>query len=116
MKIEEKIEPLKLRLIAGKGGMGRKVKSGYCGDLLSDVMANAPDGSIWVTIQTHQNIVAVAVLRDMAGIIISADNEPDEETKNRAEAENIPILASSMTSFEIAGLLYEMGIGKRENI
>ena len=116
MKTEEIIEPLKLRLIAGKGGVGREVKSGYCGDLLSDVMANAPDGSIWITIQTHQNIVAVAVLRDMAGIIISADNEPDEETKKRAEAENIPILASSMTSFEIAGLLYELGIGKRENI
>lgn len=116
MKIKEIKDVLGLKLICGEEEMEREVKVGYCGDLLSDVMANAPDESIWITIQTHQNIVAVAVLKSMRGIIIAGNHQPDEDTIKKAEAEKLPIFVSPMTSFEIAGRLYESGIGKGEGV
>ena len=112
MKVKDIINILGLKLLSGVKGIDKKVKNGYCGDLLSDVMAHAPDACIWITIQTHQNIVAVAKLREISAIIIAAGHEPDIDTKQKAEDEGIPLLISSLSSFSIAGRLYELGIGR----
>jgi len=99
-----------LDVVAGNDHLDNEVAKGYCGDLLSDVMANADKGSLWVTIQGHQNVVAVAVLRDLAGIIMANGRTPDEETISKANEEGIPILLSSLPAFTIAGRLYESGL------
>jgi predicted transcriptional regulator len=79
-------------------------------DLLSDVMANAKAGDLWVTLQTHQNIVAVASLKEIAGIIIIGGREPEKATLAKAEEEKIPILLTNLPAFEVVGRLYQMGI------
>jgi serine kinase of HPr protein (carbohydrate metabolism regulator) len=112
VKVKELQELFGLELVAGEGSIDNEVTSGYCGDLLSDVMANAPAGSVWLTIQSHQNIVAVAVLREMAAIILVNNHFPDEETKAKADEEGIPILLSPLPGYELVGRLYEAGIGK----
>jgi len=92
----------------------REIKGGYASDLLSDVMANTKAGDIWVTLQGHPNIVAVAKLKELAGNIIVNHRVPEEETLNKARSENIIILTSDLPSFELIGKLYEVGIsGKR---
>jgi hypothetical protein len=63
MRVKDLVKKFNLPIAAGKNGLEREVKSGYCGDLLSEVIANAPEGCAWMTVQGHQNIVAVAVLR-----------------------------------------------------
>ena len=83
---------------------------GYVSDLLSDVMANAKAGDLWVTLQTHQNIVAVASLKEIAGIIIIGGREPEKTTLAKAEEENIPIFLTNLPAFEVVGRLYQMGI------
>lgn len=98
----------------GETGLDREVKGGYCGDLLSDVMANAMEGHVWLTIQSHQNIVAVAVLREIASIILVNGRVPDEDTKAKAKEEGLPILMSSSTAYQLAGQIYGAGIGKTE--
>lgn len=111
MKVVEIQNYLHLQVMAGTKGLDQKVTGGYCGDLLSDVMANATQGSVWITIQGHQNIVAVGVLRELAAIILVNGRQPDEETKAKADEEGIPILLSSLTAFQLAGRLYKLGIG-----
>jgi len=74
-------------------------------------MGNAPEGCVWLTIQGHQNIVAVAVLRNMAAIIITGGQTPDEETLQKANQEGIPLLLWSESSYQLAGRLYSIGIG-----
>ncbi|MBN1104409.1 MAG: serine kinase [Deltaproteobacteria bacterium] len=101
-----------MELVAGAKGLDREVAGGYCGDLLSDVMANSTVGGVWLTIQSHQNIVAVGVLRELAAIILVNGRNPDEDTKNKADEEGIPLLLSSLTAFHLAGRLYELGIGR----
>jgi len=84
------------------------VTGGYTGDLLSDVMANSHAGNIWITRQVHQNIVAVASLKDHAGIILINSCQPTRETIAKAEAENIPILVSDLPAFELSGKVFNL--------
>jgi len=100
-----------MQVVAGEKGLDRTARNGYCGDLLSEVMANAPMGCAWLTVQGHQNIVAVAVLREMAAIIITGGQTPDDETREKAEQQGIPLLLWPGSAFELAGRLYAAGVG-----
>jgi predicted transcriptional regulator len=111
MKIKELVELINLKVAAGDQHLEREAKGGYCGDLLSDVMANAPIGCVWLTVQGHPNIVAVAVLREMAAVVLTGQRAPDPETVSKAEQERIPILVWPGTAFELAGRLHSVGVG-----
>jgi predicted transcriptional regulator len=111
MQVKDLVEKFKLQVAGGQKGLDREVTEGYCGDLLSEVMGNAPAGCAWMTVQGHQNIVAVAVLREMAAIIITGGQKPDAETIQKADKEGIPILQWPDSSFRLAGRLFSAGIG-----
>ena len=108
MKLREIVEKLQLRVLVGQERLDTEVTGGYTSDLLSDVMANSKGKNIWITLQTHENIIAVAKLKDLAGIIIINNRQPDEETLKRAKDENVPLLASGETAFSITGKLYNL--------
>ena len=96
---------LRLEVKAGQEQLDRVVKGAYASDLLSNVMARANEGNIWITLQAHQNIVAVAALLNLAGIVIAGGIEPQEDTLLKAEEEGIPILTTPLSSFEVAATL-----------
>ncbi len=108
MKVKEIIDSLELKALSGQKNLDVPVTGGYTSDLLSDVIANSRAGQLWVTLQTHQNIVAVAKLKDLAGIIIVNNREPDEDTLMKAEEEGVPLLGSSAMAFEVSGKLYAL--------
>lgn len=110
MKLKEIVKELNLKVITGVSCLEREITGGYASDLLSDVIANSKDGNIWVTLQIHQNIVAVASMKNLAGIILVNNRCPEDETIKKAEDENIPIMVSKLSSFELIGKLYELGI------
>ena len=87
--IHELVERFGLEQIAGEKGADREITGGYCGDLLSDVMANASSGDLWITIQSHKNIVGVAVLGELAGILLVNGRQLDEDAKAKADEEGI---------------------------
>jgi hypothetical protein len=84
--------------------------AGYTSDLLSCVMANAAKQGIWVTLQAHTNIVAVAALLDLSAVIITEDAMPEPTTILKANQEGVVLLATQKPSFLIAGKLWEMGL------
>ncbi len=110
MKISDIVLDFGLTLAAGRQGLNNVIQRGYCGDLLSDVMGKAPSGCIWLTIQGHQNIVAVAVLREMAGIVVTGGYQPSADTIQRSDQEGVPLLLWPGFSFELAGKLYQAGL------
>lgn len=110
MDVKELAQRFNLHVAAGQKALDRPIRGGYCGDLLSDVMANAPDGCIWLTVQTHQNIVSVAVLHEMAAIVLTGGHAPDQETIDKAEQEGIPILMWPNSAFDLAGQVHAAGI------
>lgn len=110
MLLNQVIEKLGLSQRAGGSAEGIEVTGGYSSDLLSDVMGHASSGHIWVTIQVHQNIVAVAILLGLAAIVIAGGAEPDEKTIEKANEEGIRILTTPTKAYEVAGKLYALGI------
>ena len=108
MTVEQVVQSLSLNVRSGASKIGRKVTGAYVSDLLSDVMGNAKEGDIWITLQVHQNVVAVATLLNLSAVIISRGAEPDEATIAKAEQEGVPFLTSREPTFEVAGRLYQL--------
>lgn len=110
MNVRELCRSLGLNPVAGEKGMDRKVDGAYAGDLLSFVMANASKGNVWITIQAHSNIVAVACLLEMACIIVAAGVQVDGDTLEKADKEGIPILSADMDVYTLCCKLHSLGI------
>ena len=108
MKLHEIVKELGLEIKSKVSNLDNEVYGGYASDLLSDVIANAKKGDIWITLQIHQNIVGVAVLNEVTGIILVNGREPEKETLEKAEAEDIPIFGTELPAFEIIGKLYRL--------
>jgi serine kinase of HPr protein (carbohydrate metabolism regulator) len=106
MKLKEITEKLNLKVLTGQDKLNVEVSGGYTSDLLSDVIANSKERNLWITLQTHQNIIAVAKLRDLAGIVIVNKREPDTETLKKAQKEDVPLMTCPETAFEISGKLF----------
>lgn len=111
MTLNDVVERLHLTLRTGEERLGQTVTGGYAGDLLSDVIANSKAGSVWVTMHTHENIVAVAVLKDLAGIVIVQGRQPAPETMQKAAKEKVAILVSDLPAFETVGRLSSLLAG-----
>ncbi|NTU43227.1 MAG: serine kinase [Nitrospirales bacterium] len=110
-----KIQDIMTRLslaVRVEGNLDTEVSGCYISDLLSDVMAHSKEGELWITLQTHPNIVAVAVIKGLACIIIPNGRTPEPETIRRAESERITILTTPQRVFDVAGQIY--GILKEE--
>ena len=110
MKLQEVVNSLSLEIKTEGVDLDREVTGGYVSDLLSDVMGNAKDGEIWITLQLHLNIVAIASLKGLSAILLVNNRVPDIDTLQKAVAEKIPILTSPLSAFELAGRLYALGV------
>ena len=111
MTLQDVIEQLNLTLLTGTADFTRvSPTGGYTSDLLSCVMAGAKKGALWVTLQAHLNIVAVAALLDMSAVIITEGAQPDEATLAKANEEGVVLLATEKPSFEVVGRLWELGV------
>jgi len=110
MKLQEIVKELGLEVRCAAHNLNKQVSGGYASDLLSDVIANSKKDNIWITLQIHQNIVAVASLKELAGVIIVNGREPEEGALKKAEEENIPIMLTKLPTFEVVGRLYKLGI------
>jgi len=108
MKIIDIIQTLDLKVISGNEGLSNEIRGAYVSDLLSDVMGHAKGGEIWITMQTHQNIIAVASLKDIAAVIIVKGGVPEADTIEKSNIEKIPVLVTDIDTFNITGRLFEL--------
>ena len=110
MKLGEIAEQLALEIQTAEQQLASEVTGGYASDLLSCVMAKAQAGNIWITLQGHPNIVAVASLLNLAGVVITEGMMPETATLQKAEEEAIPILTTPLTAYTVAGKLFSLGV------
>lgn len=110
MTLKEVVAKLALSVCAASHGLDVEVTGGYACDLLSHVIAKARRGNLWVTIQAHPNIVAVASLTELAGIIVTEDVQLDPITVEKAEEEEIPILTTGSSTFTVVSKLAALGV------
>ncbi len=93
MKIEDMITQFGL-VVANKEPINKdiEVEHGYSCDLLSQVLASAKSNSIWITIQSHLNIIGVATMADIKAIVICENHEFPDEVIKKADEEHIVLL------------------------
>jgi hypothetical protein len=113
VELRQIVEDLGLTVAVGGDGLNGEVEGGYVSDMLSDVIANTRKGDLWLTLQVHQNIVAVAVLKELAGIVLIGGKTPADETIRKAKDENVIIITTPLPAFEVCGRLYALGLRGR---
>ncbi len=110
MRLEEIVRSLELQVCAGAEHLDREVTGGYACDLLSYVMAKAKEGNLWLTIQGHANIVAVASLVGLSGVIVTEGAKIEPDTLQKAGQHEVVILTTPLPTYVVAGRLYELGV------
>ncbi len=111
MTLQDIIAALNLELLTDPKDFSKIIPAGgYTSDLLSCVIAGAGHGGVWVTLQAHLNVVAVAALLELKAVIITEGAQPNTEMIARANVEGITLLSTQRKSFEIAGRLWELGL------
>lgn len=110
MTLRDVVKAVDLEVISGQEHLDRDVTGCYASDLLSDVMSNSKAGHLWITLQVHQNIVAVASLRELVGVVVIGGRKLLDETVEKAREHGLPILQSPLPAFELSGRLYQAGL------
>ena len=115
MKLKKIVQECNLKVMCNADKLDVEVNNGYVSDLLSDVLANSEENNLWITLQIHANIVAIASIKGLSGIVIINSREPEEETIKKAQEKGVVIMVSRMTAFELSGRLYALGLCGTEN-
>lgn len=111
MNLQKIIEELDLQVLTEpRDFAGVTPTGGYSSDLLSCVMAGAKKGHLWITLQAHLNIVAIAALNEVAAIIITENAQPDAASIAKANEQGVVLLSTPRATYEVSGKLWEMGI------
>ena len=116
MNVAEAAQSIDGTVMAGRLALEREIQGGYASDLLSDVMGNSREGDIWVTMQKHVNIVAVAQLNGLAAIVLVNGREPEPDTIERADEIGIPIISTPMQAFDAIGILFNRNVRGRRSV
>jgi hypothetical protein len=111
MTLQEIIQKFELAVLTTPKDFAKiNPSGGYASDLLSCVMAGAKPDNLWITLQAHINIVAVAALTDTAAIIITEGAMPEPDVIDKANAQGVTLLSTTRDSYQMAGQLYELGL------
>jgi hypothetical protein len=111
MNLQQIIDRLNLTVLTEPRDFASMTPTGgYSSDLLSCVMAGAKKGNLWITLQAHLNIVAVAALNEIAAVIVTENAQPDAASIAKANQQGVILLSTSHPTYEISGKLWELGI------
>lgn len=103
MTVKEFSEKLNLTYLCNeKVAAEREINGCYCGDLLSWVMSKAKEGNLWLTVMGNVNSIGVAVLTDVACIVLTENAPLDDNAKEKAEQNSVIILTTDKTSYEVS--------------
>lgn len=110
MRLSELLAAIEGKIISPSAENDPEITGGYSGDLMSDIIANAEAGYVWVTMQIHENVVAVAGMKDLGAVVICSGRMPEDNVIEKAAEQQVLLASSPLPAFEIAGRLYDAGI------
>lgn len=110
IKAKDLLDLLPVKMETSGKTQDNRIKGVYCGDLLSWVMSKAEEGNVWITIQSHINVIAVASLVGISAVIMVEGSQVSEEVIEKAQEEDIAIFTSDRPAYEMASLCAEKGI------
>ena len=109
MLLTDIVTHLSLDVLSGHD-LTKDVSCGYISDILSDVMAKSPKTALWITNQTHENILALVYFKGLSGVILPDGLVLEESSLEKAKEKNIAVFSTRQPAFDVAGRLYELGL------
>ncbi len=113
MRLHELADVLELTELIPTADGEADITRGYASDLLSDVLAHAPEGGLLVTLQVHLNVIAVASHAELAAVVFTSGRKPEADVVEKAAAEGLHLFSTAADTFEVVGRLYAMGVKGR---
>ncbi|MCX7745897.1 MAG: DRTGG domain-containing protein [Clostridia bacterium] len=113
MNVRDFVKQFDLKVVSGENNLDKEISGVYVCDLLSWVMSHANRGDIWITVLTHLNVVAVAMLTEVSCIVIPEGIDIEEATIKKAGQEGIILLSTSMSAYEVCCQAFQSGIKGR---
>ena len=110
MTVRDLMAALSAENVVEGANLDGEITCGYTCDLLSWVLAHGKPGMSWITVQTHVNVIAVAVLMEMACVILPEGIQLEEASLKKAQAEELPVLVAKNTAYELAGMMAKAGV------
>lgn len=110
MTVQDLMVALSAKNVVEGANLNAEISCGYTCDLLSWVLAHGKQGMAWMTVQTHVNVIAVAVLMEMACVILPEGVELEETSLKKAQQEGMAVLATDKTGYELSGIMVNAGI------
>ena len=110
MNVRDLVQLNNWKLINENEGLNKEVKGAFVGDLLSFVMGNGEPDNAWITIQSHLNVIAVAMLREFSCIIFVDGANVTQDMIDKANEENLILIKSDSSAYECAIKLYNSKI------
>lgn len=107
MDVKTLMDTLELRLLCGDDLSG-EIKGCYCGDLLSWVMSRAQEGDVWLTVMGNINSIGVAVLAEVACIVLTENAALDADALKRAEQNGVVILQTEKNTYQMAAAISKL--------
>ncbi|MBI9097136.1 MAG: hypothetical protein JEY91_01600 [Spirochaetaceae bacterium] len=110
MTVKELLAEIPMEIICGEEYLDREIKRGFSSDMMSNVIARGGEGDIWLTFQTHLNVVAIGLMKKMTAVILVQNRKLIPRALEKAESEGLIVLETSLSAFELGGRLYKLGI------
>ena len=85
----------------------KPIEGVFISDMVSDVMAGAAAGTLWVTTQTHKNVVAAANLVDISAVIVTRGKAVPDETLEMASRAELTVFSTALETYDFVRKLHE---------
>jgi predicted transcriptional regulator len=110
MILKEIENVLECKNLTGDELLSRDIEYCYATDMMSDVLKSCKIGSLLITGLVNQQVIQVAEIMDLKGIVFVSGKEPSSDIIENAKEKNLPMLATEKHLFEACGILYSAGL------
>jgi predicted transcriptional regulator len=110
MDLKDIKELLKCKNLTEENILDRQIKSAYAADMMSDVLKSCETGALLITGLINQQVVQVAEIMDLKGIVFINGKEPSQDVIDKAHTIKLPLLSTIMNMYEVCGILFNSGL------
>jgi tRNA G18 (ribose-2'-O)-methylase SpoU len=109
--LETVLSVLDGEILSRPRNLDRAFVVGAAADLMSDVLAFAPAGSLLLTGLTNPQVIRTAEMAGIGAIVFVRGKQPPTETVRLAREVGITLVVTRYTLYETCGRLYAAGLG-----
>ena len=110
MKLTKLVQLIKGQVLTHSTINETEIAGAMGADLMSDVLTSIKPESVLLTGLCNPQVVRTALIADIHAIVFTRGKNPDQQTIDLANEENIPLIMTTLGLYEACGILYQAGL------